>query len=219
MTEKYFWTPEEVYTYYKYLEQGKSLVLPNNVYCTENFGWNEVLKTNSEFFKTPPSQEILNNLKSTADVLQVYREKIAKPIIITSSLRTKEEQEHLIKNGRKPSATSLHLEGLAMDFVVVNANLTSIQDYLNRVHAGEVEYGHDYTHISLPTFSKSYLRRNNLDVNKFYGKLTLQGISIEDKEKNKIIKRFKEKNYTPIPSLFNFKENLELFKDKKIYFI
>lgn len=226
MEEKFYWTPEEVHNYYNNLKQGETLVLPNDAYCTKNFTWNEVLRTNGSFFKTPPSEEILNNLKSTADVLQVYRDKIGKPIIITSSLRTKEEQKaiqevELEKKRKKqpysmPSDTSLHLEGLAMDFVIPNANLKNVQDYLNRVHVGEVEYGNNYTHISLPTFSKKYLINKELSVNKYYGKLTLKGIPMDNVELTKvktyIIKRFNQ-NLINLPKLFNSEENLELFSN------
>ena len=221
--KKYFWTPEELHNYYNNLKPGESFILPNNVYCTKNFTWNEVLRTNNQYLKSKPSLEILNNLKSTADVLQVYREKIGKPIIITSSLRTKEEQENMkkaaIKNKTKgPSETSLHLEGLALDFVIPGADLKNVQDYLNKVHFGEVEYGNNYTHISLPTFSKGYLKKKEFDVDKYYGKLMLEGVPQSDKIKKEITKRFNEQ-YITLPNTFVREDNINLFKDKKIYFV
>lgn len=61
-----------------------------------------------------PSRQILENLKSSADVLQNYRDKTGKPIKITSGWRTPTEQQRLInaynrKDGtqkNKPSETN-----------------------------------------------------------------------------------------------------------------
>ena len=52
------------------------------------------------------------------------------------------------------------------------------------------------------------------DINKFYGKLILQGIDMNQKERSWLIKRFYE-NYARTTDHFNEKENSELFKDKK----
>ena len=156
MTEKYFWTVEEVSNYYTNLKVESSLRLPSDAFCTEDFTWNEVLKTNSRFFTIPPIN-VLENLKTTSDVLQLYRDELGCPIKITSSWRSPKEQTYLSKMGKKPSTTSLHLEGLAMDFVIYGISISKVHKYLDCVHMGEVEYGTNYTHISLPTFSKSYL--------------------------------------------------------------
>ena len=63
-------------------------------------------------------------MKSTADVLQEYRTEVGRPITITSGWRTPTKQKELIQQfergeiKNKPSETSLHLEGLALDYVV-----------------------------------------------------------------------------------------------------
>lgn len=219
MTEvtKNFWTTKRVSSYYENLQKGKSLVLPNDAYCTKNFTWNEVLRTNNKFYQSAPSYEILENIKSMTNVLQVYRDAICKPIVITSSLRTKEEQEYLKKNCYKPSNTSLHLEGLAMDFVVIGADLKYVQSFLDKVHFGEVEFGHNYTHISLPTYSKKYLSNKNLYINKLYKKISLDGFSVNSFEKRQIIKRFYESDTQKlVQDHFSIEENRKLFANFKV---
>lgn len=211
MEKKIFWTSSDVFSYYKSLKNGKSLVLPN-VYCSENFTWNEVLKTGSKFFKTVPSLEILENIKSITDVLQKYRNILNKPIVITSSLRTTNEQEYLRKCGYKPSNTSLHLEGLAMDIVVCNIDIKFVQKFLDNVHFGEVEFGKNYTHIGLPTFSKNYLARHGLNITRLYKRLNVSGLNLTVNEKIYIIKRFFELNPNKlVQPNFDVKKNAEIF--------
>ena len=75
MTEKAFWTPKQVFMYLEMQqEKGIPYSIPNNVYCTVDFTWNEVLRTKVRNISLP-SIEILENLKYSTEVLQVYRTK------------------------------------------------------------------------------------------------------------------------------------------------
>ena len=77
-SNKVFWTPQQVYNYLSKQNSTKqSMILPEDAYCTENFSWNEVLRTKARKI-TLPSMEILENLKYSTEVLQVYRTKIGK---------------------------------------------------------------------------------------------------------------------------------------------
>lgn len=220
---KNFWTPEEVCFYLKSIKKGNRLKLPVDAYCTENFTWNEVLQTNERNIDLP-SLNILENLKSSADVLQVYRNIIGKPIKITSGWRTPTEQNRLISaynrhdgsQVNKPSATSLHLEGLALDFSVQGSSQKSAQDTIDTVHMGEMEFGSNYTHIGLPTFSKGYLIRNGLDCGKFYRKLNAENINFSQYERQKIIKRMDATNWLSKPSKFDVGKNTDIFKNSNI---
>lgn len=114
----------------------------------------------------------------------------------------------------KPSATSLHIEGLVLD-IVGNGTQNDIQKKINQTHFGEREFSSDYTHIGLPTFSKSYLQRNNLDVYKFYRKLSDEGITMSDYEKSKILKTIDPRTWNVIPSHYDSKSNAATFGNYK----
>ncbi|PWL80612.1 hypothetical protein DBY21_01195 [Candidatus Gastranaerophilales bacterium] len=223
MANKTFWSPEEVELYFKNLKTGSKLKLPDEAYCTENFTWNEVLQTKERNIDMP-SRQILENLKSSADVLQNYRDKTGKPIKITSGWRTPTEQQRLInaynrKDGtqkNKPSETSLHLEGLALDFAVQGSSQNFIQSIIDETHMGEMEFGSNYTHIGLPTFSKSYLQRNGIYSDKIYRKLNAENVELSPYAKQKIIKRMDASNWSPRPSHFDVKKNSDTFKDVEI---
>ena len=88
--QKEIWTPEQVEKYLQSLKAGSKRRLPDNVYVTENFTWNEVLRTDARNIDMP-SKQVLENLKTSANVLQNYRNKVGKPITITSSWRTPQE--------------------------------------------------------------------------------------------------------------------------------
>lgn len=47
-----------------------------------------------------------------------------------SFIRTREEQERLVKAGRSKNMNSKHLEGLAIDFVIIDNQGKTIWDYI-----------------------------------------------------------------------------------------
>ena len=217
--QKEIWTPEQVEKYLQSLKSGSKRRLPNNVYVTENFTWNEVLRTDARNIDMP-SRQVLENLKTSANVLQNYRNKVGKPITITSSWRTPQEvikirKEAVKHNSALPSDTSLHLEGLALDFVVNGISPLTVYDDFNRTLLGELERDATYTHVGLPTFSEKYLRRNGIYSEKLYKKLDLDGITLTPREEEKIIKRLTAKNWHSIPSNFDAKANVQEFKNFK----
>ena len=226
MANKNFWSPEEVELYLNALKPNSKLKLPNDAYCTENFTWNEVLQTTEREIDMP-SREILENLKASADVLQTYRDKIGKPIRITSGWRTPSEQQKLINaynrhdgsQRNKPSETSLHLEGLALDFCVQGSSQSYAQDIIDEIHMGEMEFGSNYTHIGLPTFSKKYLERNGIYNSKIYRKVNIGDVELTPYEKQKIIKSMNASNWQNMPSNFDKTKNNNTFKGVKINFL
>lgn len=54
--QKEIWTPEQVEKYLQSLKSGSKRRLPNNVYVTENFTWNEVLRTDARNIDMPSRQ-------------------------------------------------------------------------------------------------------------------------------------------------------------------
>ena len=227
--QKTFWTTEQVERYLKAFPKHKRLELPNYVYVTENFTWNEVLITRQKNIDMP-SRQVLENLKTSVDVLQDYRNKIGKPITITDSWRTPSEVAEMIRKYEiekrqadlekrkprlnKPSSTSLHLEGLALDFQVQGiSSHTGIYNSLNDNFLGELEHDTSYTHIGLPTFSEGYLKRHGIYSDKIYRKLSIDGIELTPFEEEKIIKRIEASDWKEKPSTFDPKKNIESYKD------
>lgn len=217
--EKEIWSPEQVEKYLQSLKAGSKRRLPSNAYVTENFTWNEVLRTENRDIDIP-SKQVLENLKTSASVLQNYRNKVGKPITITSSWRTPQEiiqiRKEAIKNKTAlPSDTSLHLEGLALDFIVNDVSPLTVYDHFNKSFLGELERDSAYTHVGIPTYSEKYLKRNGIYSDKIYKKLDLDGITLTPQEQNKIVKRITAKNWLPLPSNFDAKSNVQEYKNFK----
>ena len=221
-SNKAFWSPKQVYDYLsKQSSKKQPMILPNNAYCTENFTWNEVLRTKPRKISLP-SMEILENLKANTEVLQVYRTKIGKKIDITSSWRTPTEQKELIQQYKAgllenmPSETSLHLEGLALDFKIKEGGQQPIHGIIDKSLIGEMEPGWNYTHLGLPTFSKSYLQRHGIYRDDIYRKLYIDPSKLTAKEREVLIKRINPKNWHSIPDKFVPATNAEFFKNSNI---
>ncbi len=218
MTEKEFWTPVKVESYLKSLSD-KSLILPDNIYCTNNFKWNEVLCLSRRRI-TMPNIDILRNLYYVTSVLQVYRDIIRTPFWITSGWRTADEQNNLVRmyaSGKlknKPSKTSLHLEGLALDFVVSGSSQRLAQNIIDKTLIGEAEFGFDYTHIGLTTFSKAYLQRQGVYNPDIYRKLCINKCLLTDNIRSGLIKRLNPKNWQSLQSSFSISENNLLFENR-----
>lgn len=197
---KIFWTPEEVYEHLKSIPKGQKLeIKTQNIYCTADFTWNEILKTKSRFI-TLPSLEVLRNLKAITEILQVYRTILDKKIDINSGWRTPSEQQKLINMYKRgelsnmPSETSLHLEGLALDVTVKGMPQSVFQSLVNDTLIGEAELTDPtYTHIGLPHYSKGYLKRNNIYSDYIYRNPYIDVSKLSSVESDKIIKRMEPK--------------------------
>lgn len=98
-----------------------------------------------------------------------------------------------------------------MDFAVQGSSQNFIQSIIDETHMGEMEFGSNYTHIGLPTFSKSYLQRNGIYSDKIYRKLNAENVELSLYAKQKIIKRMDASNWSPRPSHFDVKKNLDTF--------
>lgn len=209
--DKTYWNADMVNNYLD--KHSGKIILPEDVYCTENFTWNEILMTLNKDISRP-SMEILQNLYYLANIVQIYRNVLDLPITITSAWRSKEEQDKLIaKNDNKASTTSLHLEDLAFDVSVPNMTIKEFQSKIDDTLLGEVEKGDNYTHIALPTFSEDYLKRHNLDKEKYFRKLLINPKDMTPYERNLLIKRLNPKNWERLSSSYNAKDNEGFFKN------
>lgn len=75
-----------------------------------NFSWNEMIKTDTGFDNTPNDMNIVKNLVRLTDFLQVIRNELHLPIIVTSGYRSKEVNEQV-----GGVSSSYHCKGLAAD--------------------------------------------------------------------------------------------------------
>ena len=220
---KVYWSTQQVYTHLQNQQNRKiPFSLPEDVYCTKDFKWNEVLLTKDKFFQMP-SMEILDNLNELMSVVQRYRTLLGKKIRINSSWRTKAKQDDLFRQykqgllGNEPSKTSLHLEGLAIDISVVDGSDKELQKLVNDTFAGEAEFGGDYTHIGLTTFSKNYLQRHGLFREDIYRKLVLDTTKLPKMQRDAIEKRINPANWNiRYSSTFSPIKNAEFFKNSSI---
>ena len=75
--DKTYWNVDMVNDYLD--KHSGKIILPEDVYCTENFTWNEILMTLNKDISRP-SMEILQNLYYLANLVQLYRDKLEIPI-------------------------------------------------------------------------------------------------------------------------------------------
>ena len=60
-----------------------------------NFTFNEMTKTDTGFDNTPNDMNVIKNLVKVAEFLQVIRDELHLPIIVTSGYRSKEVNEQV----------------------------------------------------------------------------------------------------------------------------
>lgn len=75
------------------------------------------------FHEYPTDTEIDTNLQILCDKLNMIRNLWNHPMIVTSALRSEEQQEDLIKKGLSNAKRSLHLLGCAADILDINGQL------------------------------------------------------------------------------------------------
>ena len=125
-----------------------------------NFTMSELLKsdtaTKNKIKNIPTDPKVLDNmLELIVNVLQPLRDKLKKPIIITSGYRCK--NLNTLVGG---ASNSQHLYGQAADFVVPNMTVKQVFDFVKN---SGIEYDqlineyNQWTHIS---FSKSHNRKD-----------------------------------------------------------
>lgn len=106
---------------------------------TPNFSLNEFLHAGSG----TPAPWILDNLTQLANRLQVIRDLLGKPIIITSGYRTPEHNKAV---GGEPN--SFHLKGMAADIVVPGMSAKEVQNFLKNWSGGLGSYA-NFTHVDI----------------------------------------------------------------------
>ena len=74
----------------------------------------------------------------------------------------------------------------------------------------------DYTHLALPTFSKSYLQRHGILRDDIYRKLYIDLSKLTEKERSAIVKRVNPKTWQRIPDKLVPSMNAEFFKNSNI---
>lgn len=76
----------------------------------KNFTFKELIKTDSGTDNTPNDMDVIKNLVRLAEFLQVIRNELQLPIIVTSGYRSKEVNESV-----GGVSSSYHVKGLAAD--------------------------------------------------------------------------------------------------------
>jgi len=96
-----------------------------------NFSISELIKSDTAtkygINNMPNLQQLDNMLKLIVLCLQPIRDKLNKPMMVTSGFRC--EQLNKLVGGAK---TSQHLEGKAVDFIVPNASISSVIDFIKK---------------------------------------------------------------------------------------
>ena len=196
--QQQIWSPQEV----NYYVSKKGLYnIPKDAMATKDIAWAELFKQKN----TNPGLVTFENLHAVSNVLQTAKDTYwpHSKIIIESGYRYP-SQNSLLKNA---SSTSLHLEGLALDFKITNVNTNQVINKLNPILFGELESPLTHTiggkvHISLPYLSSGYLKRNNIkDIN-------------NPKSFSKIAKRFyddRPHHYPAYKSTFSMSDHDKVF--------
>ena len=112
-------------------------------YVTENFGWAEFLRHQTEL----PILDILKNIRKTASCLQYYKEVFLGDSVINihSGWRSQKYNKAI-----KGATNSLHLVGLAADFDVVGKTFAQVRAILDPIYFGGMETNTiDRVHIDL----------------------------------------------------------------------
>lgn len=81
--------------------------------ATNNFSWNEIF-VNEKASDGVPILEVFENAQRLATTMQTVREKIKKPILVTSWVRSVAHN----KRAKSTAKLSPHISGRAVDFVI-----------------------------------------------------------------------------------------------------
>ena len=142
---KQIYNPQAVFKLLKGKTNGTLLlseIIPNDMYCTKNFQWGELLQHQTEM----PAIEILENLYAVANRLQGYRDTVfqGNPITIDSAWRSVKYNRD-IAHGEDHSR---HCLGMAIDFKVKNIAPCHVQDLIAS-NAGGLGRYNGFTHMDI----------------------------------------------------------------------
>lgn len=115
-----------------------------------NFTFNELIKTDAGLDNMPNDMNIIKNLCRLTDFLQMIRNELHLPIIVTSGYRSKEVNESV--NG---ASSSYHVKGLAADIKCSDMDklLSVLHSHLMDIDQLGIYYNCTtqlWYHISLP---------------------------------------------------------------------
>ena len=119
-----------------------------------NFTFNELIKTDTGLDNMPNDINIIKNLCRLADFLQMIRNELHLPIIVTSGYRSKEVNESV--NG---ASSSYHVKGLAVDIKCSDMDklLSVLHSHLMNIDQLGIYYSNtqqEWYHVGLPEDDK-----------------------------------------------------------------
>lgn len=108
--------------------------------CTEHFSWRELFRGQKEL----AGPDVFDNLYRVARVLQTYRNGVLgnRPITVTSGWRSAEYNRKI-----GGAANSYHVKGMAVDIVCEGLSPQAVQNRLDPIHTGGLEWASSWTHI------------------------------------------------------------------------
>ena len=115
-----------------------------------NFTFNELIKTDTGLDNIPNDMNIIKNLCRLTDFLQMIRNELHLPIIVTSGYRSKEVNESV-----NDASSSYHVKGLAADIKCSDMDklLSVLHSHLMDIDQLGIYYNCTtqlWYHISLP---------------------------------------------------------------------
>lgn len=208
--DKTYWNVDMVNDYLD--KHSGKIILPEDVYCTENFTWNEILMTLNKDISRP-SMEILQNLYYLASLVQLYRDKLEIPIKITSAARPNEEKNELNNSDKKEPEGIGHQrepEFKNSDSEASKENLHSKNSY-----TPSQENGLDANLIKdiLITLLQDYFKRPNTDKEKPLKETALVSDNLIPQKGEIISNNFTSNNLERAAHSDNAKDNEGFFKN------
>ena len=119
-----------------------------------NFTFNELIKTDTGLDNMPNDMNIIKNLCRLTDFLQMIRNELHLPIIVTSGYRSKEVNEAV-----GCASSSYHIKGLAVDIKCSDMDklLSVLHSHLMDIDQLGIYYSNtkqEWYHIGLPEDDK-----------------------------------------------------------------
>lgn len=119
-----------------------------------NFTFNELIKTYTGLDNMPNDMNIIKNLCRLTDFLQMIRNELHLPIIITSGYRSKEVNEAV-----GCASSSYHVKGLAVDIKCSDMDklLSVLHSHLMNIDQLGIYYSNtqqEWYHVGLPEDDK-----------------------------------------------------------------